>query len=1264
MKYCHKHSNNRSRSQRKFAAVAKSIRDLTYSALPFLVVLAAFILLVFLRFFNLGFTPGETVETTAVTGDAASGGAATPEPTATPLPASDAKLRLIYTTDTHGQITGYDYQRQTEVVRGLNRISTMIQTARDEMGNRNFMTFDVGDNIMDYTTDYIYNQKPTAIQPIYKALATLGYDAITIGNHELDYGINYANLQLESSGLMSKVILSNITSKITGDYVFGKENKIIKKEVIDDNGNSRIVKVGLFGVTPPSMSVRTENTKNSLVAEDILTTAKREVAILKEKGADIIIALAHSGVGTENPSENAANVGYAMTKIDDLDVILGGHQHVYYPDEKYSYLPGIDRSTWITNGTRLMVMRDSARSLGIVDLKLRFDAEGKVRIQTSDYDIRHATKDIKPDTAISAFMNSWGKTITKNTTKKVGSIGEKRWTTYLATLETNPILQTVQNAQRTYAYQYITENAPQYADWPILCATRYGMYGNESGTEYGDVTGDITVGRIQDFARYHQYIYVYEITGAQLKEWMEWSASVYQQPYTSSSSQWEDSTISRYVREAGGNSLMSDDCVKNWTSMFRFGGVEYTIDPSAPPRYTLDGRRISGSKRIRSITYNGEEVTDEQQFVIASDQILAAIQNDATDGIYTHKIAAKKVLLQDVVSNYLKELSNLGTIDVTTRQNWKLALPGGYRFLLESGSGGDDIIAASKWYSRTYDSSDGYSYYECQVPYEDNTDTEGPSLSLASSSYETSDSPVTVRILANDISGIAEKRYILGTRPPISSDWDNPMLTNDVEGDSVTFEQNGIYTFYVRDTLGNVSTQSIAITNIDPAVLKKPTVKKVDNNDKLVKGTAQVGATVNVKIGQKTYSDKADVDGEYMVDIPVQLAGTKISVYVSDSKGRKSGNVNLFVKSVGPNRPSASAANNSYYITGKTNETSAKVYAVIDNTVYVSKKLGKNYYKNCKKYDKSKTIVKTSVSVKKSGAYSIKIPHKTPDTTIKVFTVDTLGRASAARSIKVKRVTYEPVSRYPTYSTEKRVYGRIKEGKKGYIRAYYSNGKLAGSGYSDSDGYFSIQVGRALKKEEIISITAAKTSDSKARSHPSKLEVEDIKDADTGEDLIVNKVTAADTVITGTTDYKNAQITIIAGSTVKTGSAKANGDFEISLGKKLKKGTKIFILSRSSHGYFMSMKTKTVTVAPPGKPVIDSAIRRTLKVHVLHKKNLTMRIRVDGRLYTDPSVRYVKSLKKYMYTFEVEDLDPGSKIVAIAKNAGGTTKSKPYYIPE
>ena len=333
------------------------------------------------------------------------------------------------------------------------------------------------------------------------------------------------------------------------------------------------------------------------------------------------------------------------------------------------------------------------------------------------------------------------------------------------------------------------------------------------------------------------------------------------------------------------------------------------------------------------------------------------------------------------------------------------------------------------------------------------------------------------------------------------------------------------------------------------------------------------------------------------------------------------------------------------------------------NKIYVSKKLGKKYYKTCKKYDSKKKIVKTTIKIKKNGTYSIKIPHCAPGTYLKVFTVDTLGRVSYGRGVTVQRKTFEPVSGYPTYSKEKKVYGRIKEGTRGYIRAYYSNGKFAGSGYSDKEGYFGVPVSRALKTNEVIKLIAAKTGSASAKSHPAKLTIDSIYDVDeTGDDLLIHKVTAADKKITGTTDYKKGQVTVIAPDSARTALANAEGEWKLTLAKKYKKGTKLTVMVRTAHGYIMGLKNKTVVEAPPAKPVIDKVKRKKLIVKVLHKKEITMTLRVSKTRYKKCTVKFKKKLQKYEYTFKVKSLESNDKIVAYAKNKGGTTASKVYKV--
>ena len=99
-----------------------------------------------------------------------------------------ADLRIMFTTDMHGQVVDVDYSKGTLFANGgLTKASTLLSKAKSEVPDGNTLLFDLGDVMYDYTTDYIYEHDQNAIQPIYKAISSLNYDAIILVNHDYEY---------------------------------------------------------------------------------------------------------------------------------------------------------------------------------------------------------------------------------------------------------------------------------------------------------------------------------------------------------------------------------------------------------------------------------------------------------------------------------------------------------------------------------------------------------------------------------------------------------------------------------------------------------------------------------------------------------------------------------------------------------------------------------------------------------------------------------------------------------------------------------------------------------------------------------------------------------------------------------------------------------------------------------------------------------------------------------------------------------------------
>jgi 2',3'-cyclic-nucleotide 2'-phosphodiesterase/3'-nucleotidase len=238
------------------------------------------------------------------------------------------ELRIIGTTDIHGQLNSKDYEKGVDYNNGgLARLSDLIKKTKSEVPAESVILLDAGDTLFDYTTEYIFSENQQVIQPIYKALATIGYDAITLGNHDFDYGYDYILRQLNGTGLKDITVLSNITDSKTGEHPF-LENMMISRILTTSTGRKVEVKIGILGLTIPTLTGKTHSYVGLLKGEDMVTNAKTEAAKLKEMGADVIVALAHTGMGPETPSY-FHECCLCTTKISDMCVICG-HEHNHF----------------------------------------------------------------------------------------------------------------------------------------------------------------------------------------------------------------------------------------------------------------------------------------------------------------------------------------------------------------------------------------------------------------------------------------------------------------------------------------------------------------------------------------------------------------------------------------------------------------------------------------------------------------------------------------------------------------------------------------------------------------------------------------------------------------------------------------------------------------------------------------------------------------------------------------------------------------------
>lgn len=299
---------------------------------------------------------------------------------ATPNTQEIVRLRILETTDLHASLLNYDYyQTKMDNRIGLVKTATLIRKARKEAVNS--LLFDNGDHLKGNPLgEYLARIRGIhkgKTHPVYRAFNYLKYDAVAIGNHEFNYGLKFLHAALK--GAKMPVLNANVYSVKTNSPYF-TPYILLTKKVVDQNGGQHVLKIGVISFMPTQiMKWDKANLEGKVYAKPILDSAKEFVPILKNQGADIIIALAHTGISDEPYNPESENAVYYLTKIPEIDAVLAGHSHSVFPGPVYKHLSNTDMELGKINGKPVVMAGAFGSRLGIIDLKLK-KAGGKWRV--------------------------------------------------------------------------------------------------------------------------------------------------------------------------------------------------------------------------------------------------------------------------------------------------------------------------------------------------------------------------------------------------------------------------------------------------------------------------------------------------------------------------------------------------------------------------------------------------------------------------------------------------------------------------------------------------------------------------------------------------------------------------------------------------------------------------------------------------------------------------------------------------------------------
>ncbi|WP_175614397.1 2',3'-cyclic-nucleotide 2'-phosphodiesterase [Vibrio parahaemolyticus] len=581
-----------------------------------------------------------------------------------PAMADTIKLRIIETTDIHTNVMDYDYYKdQPSQQIGLSRAATLVKLAKSEVENS--VLVDNGDLIQGSPMgDYMAEKGIQAgeVHPVYKAMNQLHYDVGNIGNHEFNYGLDF--LQNTLAGANFPYINANVFDKKTGEHYF--QPYLIKTHSFKDtDGEVHQVKVGYIGFVPPQIMVwDKKNLEGNVVAKDIKETAEKLIPQMKKEGADIIVAIPHSGVSTDPYKLGAENSVYYLTQVKGIDAIAFGHSHAVFPGKGFENLQGVDNNKGTINGVTAVMPGRWGSHVGVMDLVIE-QKDGQWQVVEGQSEARpifdKATKKslAEADQGIIRALEDDHKGTREFVNQPIGKANDVMYS-FLALVQDDPTIQIVNLAQKDYVERFI-QGDPDLADIPVLSAAAPFKVGGRKDDPNGFTeveSGQLTFRNAADLYLYPNTLVAMKVKGKEVHEWLECSAGQFKRID---------------VNTTQPQSLIDWDNFRTY-NFDVIDGVEYQIDITQPPKYDASCKVINpDSQRIVNLTFNGKPFDPKQDFIIATNNYRA--YSNTFPGTGPNFIAFDSPdENRSVVAAYISRVSEeKGEVTPSADNNWSFA---------------------------------------------------------------------------------------------------------------------------------------------------------------------------------------------------------------------------------------------------------------------------------------------------------------------------------------------------------------------------------------------------------------------------------------------------------------------------------------------------------------------------------------------------------------------------------------------------------------
>ena len=572
-----------------------------------------------------------------------------------------ADLRILATSDLHVQIMPHDYHADGPAPDlGLARLALVIEAERAAAAN--VLLLDNGDFLQgNPMADYVAEVRGLdgTPHPVIAAMNTLGYDAGALGNHEFNYGLPFLTAALAAARY--PVVASNLTP-LASEGRIAVPMALLSRRVRDRAGREWPLTVGILGFVPPQvMAWDWPHLHGRIAAEGIVPAAPGAVDAARAAGAEVVIALCHSGlgpdVGPEAAEPGAENAAIALARVPGIDAVVAGHSHIVFPDAALAGHAGVDTGAGLIGGIPGVMPGFAGSHLGVIDLELARSATGRWRVRGGRGRVRAAAE--APAGALFAPVVAAAAADHAATIAHIRRpVGETAvpLTSYLALTEPCDAVRLIAEAQRAHVAAALAGGP--HAGLPVVSAAAPFRAGGRGGPlSYTDVpAGPVALRHLADLSPYPNTLCALRLDGRTVRSWLDHAASAFL-------------TVPPGAREA---------------PLVDPGWPGYNFDTLWGLTYTIDLSRPAGSGRVRDIRLGGAPLDDDTPLIVATNSYRAMGGGGFPGACPDAVVHASGLTVRDAIAAHL---ARIGRFAPPARPAWRFAPMPGTTVLVETGPG-------------------------------------------------------------------------------------------------------------------------------------------------------------------------------------------------------------------------------------------------------------------------------------------------------------------------------------------------------------------------------------------------------------------------------------------------------------------------------------------------------------------------------------------------------------------------------------------------